>query len=75
MLITAICKDKRARRRLFRTIQDVIVEGIRTIVTNVDGRGDIREWIGYAKERLTWEHMVKHAETREYGDFGNFQNF
>ena len=74
MLITATCESKRGCGRPFRTIQGVMVEGIRTIVPEVDGRGDVREWIGYARERLTWERIVKNAETRERGDFRNFQD-
>jgi len=53
MLITAICESKRGCGRPFCTIRDAMVEGIRTIVPEVDSRGDVREWIGYARERLT----------------------
>ena len=43
MLITVLCEGKRGHGRLFRTISDAMVEGIRIIVTDVDGRGNIQE--------------------------------
>ena len=41
MLITAICEGKQCCGRPFRTICDTMVEGIRTIVPDVDSRDNV----------------------------------
>ena len=53
ILLTASVYGKRSRGRPFWMVRDVFVDGIQSLMPNADEQGNTKDWIGYAKDKVT----------------------
>lgn len=54
LLLTATCVDNRNRGRLFLTIRDSFVDGLKLLVNDMDELSDLKDWHEFARNKCEW---------------------
>lgn len=64
-----MCVGKRNKSRPFRTERDLFVDSLKLLMSDVDLRGDLKDWVGCAQNKNVWTKMVNERMQIRYGDF------